>query len=66
MVELNKQELELLRVLQQNSRFDINDLVDKLNMSRTSIYDKIKNLEKEGYIKEYMAIVNRKKVGLNF
>jgi Lrp/AsnC family transcriptional regulator len=66
MEELSKQELELLRILQKNSRFDINDLTDKLNMSRTSIYDKIKKLENECYIKEYVAIIDRKKVGLNF
>jgi len=66
MEELNKQELELLRILQRNSRFDINNLTDKLNMSRTSVYDKIKKLENEGYIKDYVALVDHKKVGLNF
>jgi Lrp/AsnC family leucine-responsive transcriptional regulator len=66
MEELNKQELELLRMLQRNSRFDINNLTDKLNMSRTSVYDKIKKLESEGYIKDYVALVDHKKVGLNF
>lgn len=66
MEELSKQELELLRILQKDSRFDINSLIDKLNMSRTSVYDKIKKLENEGYIKEYVAVVDHKKVGLNF
>lgn len=61
-----KQELELLRILQKSSRFDITDLTEKLNMSRTSVYDKIKKLENEGYIKNYVALVDPKKVGLNF
>ncbi|PIF44764.1 Lrp/AsnC family transcriptional regulator [Chryseobacterium sp. 52] len=61
-----KQELELLRILQKSSRFDITDLTERLNMSRTSIYDKIKKLESEGYIKNYVALVDPKKVGLNF
>lgn len=66
MEELNKQEIELLRLLQKNSRFDISDLTDRLNMSRTSVYDRIKKLENEGYIKEYVAIVDQKKIGLKF
>lgn len=66
MEELSKQEVELLRILQKNARFDISDLTERLNMSRTSVYDRIKKLENEGYIKEYVAIVDRKKVGLNF
>ncbi|MCC9070233.1 Lrp/AsnC family transcriptional regulator [Flavobacterium sp. F-65] len=66
MEELSKQEIELLRILQKNSRFDITDLTEKLNMSRTSVYDRIKKLENEGYIDEYVAIINPKKVGLNF
>jgi len=63
---LGKQELELLRILQKSSRFDITDLTERLNMSRTSIYDKIKKLESEGYITNYVALINPKKVGLNF
>nr|WP_322624009.1 Lrp/AsnC family transcriptional regulator [uncultured Flavobacterium sp.] len=66
MESLTKQELELLRILQQNSRFDINQLTDKLNMSRSSVYDRIKKLENEGYITNYVALVDPKKVGLNF
>jgi Lrp/AsnC family leucine-responsive transcriptional regulator len=50
MEELNNQEVELLRILQANSTFDINDLMARLNMSRTSVYEKIRRLESEGYI----------------
>lgn len=66
MEELSKQEVELLRILQKNARFDITDLTERLHMSRTSVYDRIKKLEQEGYIKNYAAIVDHKKVGLNF
>ena len=66
MEELSKPEIELLRLLQKNSRFDISDLTDRLNMSRTSVYDKIKKLENEGYIKEYVALIDQRKMGLKF
>ncbi|MEN7550462.1 Lrp/AsnC family transcriptional regulator [Rapidithrix thailandica] len=66
MEELSNQDKQLLRILQNNARFDITDLTERLNMSRTSVYDRIKKLEKEGYIKNYVALVDNKKVGLNF
>lgn len=66
MNELTQQENDLLRLLQKNSKFDITHLTDKLNMSRTSVYDKIKKLEMEGYIRGYVAIVDQWKVGLKF
>ncbi len=66
MEALSKLEIELLRILQKNSRFDINQLTKKLNMSRSAVYDRIKKLENEGYIKNYVALIDPKKVGLNF
>jgi len=66
MQALSKQEKELLRLLQKNSRFEISVLMEQLNMSRTSVYERIRKLEAEGYIKEYVTIVDQKKVGLNF
>lgn len=66
MEQLNNQELELLRILQRDSRFDVNDLMKRLNMSRTSVYERIKKLENDAYIKGYVAIIDHEKIGLNF
>lgn len=66
MEEISTQDKQLLRILQKNSKFDITELTQQLNMSRTSVYEKIKKLENEGYIKGYVAIIDEKKVGLNF
>lgn len=62
---LTAQELALLRTLQVNSKFDINELVKTLNMSRTTVYEKIKKLEQEGFISGYVALINRRKLGLH-
>lgn len=66
MEQLSIQELELLRILQKDSRFDIENLKARLNMSRSTVYDKIKKLENEGYIKNYVALIDHEKVSLNF
>ncbi len=66
MEKVSAQDKNLLRILQENSKFDITDLTQRLNMSRTSVYERIKRLENDGYIKKYAAIIDEKKVGLNF
>ena len=66
MEQLSIQELDLLRLLQKDSAFEVNDLMKRLNMSRTTVYERIKKLENEGYIKGYVAIIDREKIGLNF
>ena len=66
MEKVSAQDKKLLRILQENSKFDITDLTQRLNMSRTSVYERIKKLETDGYIKRYVAIIDEKKVGLNF
>lgn len=66
MEQITNQEKMLLRALQKNSKFDITALTENLHMSRTSVYEKIKKLEQEGYIKKFVALIDEKKVGLNF
>lgn len=63
---MSPQDKELLKILQKNSKFDITELTQKLHMSRTSVYERIKKLEHEGFIKGYVALIDEKKVGLNF
>lgn len=66
MEALNAQEWELLRMLQKNSKFDVTVFTELLGMSRTSVYERIRKLEAEGYIKNYVALIDPLKVGLKF
>ena len=43
----------------------IKDIAAQLNMSTTPIFDRIKRLERTGYIKGYTAIVDSKMMGFN-
>ena len=40
-------------------------VASQLNLTTTPVYERIKRLEREGYIKSYKAILDRKKIGLN-
>ncbi len=64
MQKLDKIDLDILHALQENAKINVKELSDKLYISKTPIYERIKRLENEGYITGYTAIIDRKKVGL--
>lgn len=55
---------QILRELQDDGRITIKSLSDKLNLSPTPIFERIKKLEKGGFIKEYTTLLNERKLGL--
>lgn len=61
---LDPTSLKILRELQLNSRISINELAEKVGMSASPCWRRQKELEENGYIARYAAIVNRRK--LNF
>ncbi len=63
MKPLDEIDRKLLNILQQNSRITIRELSDKLNLSTTPIHERIKKLEKNGYIKQYLTLVDPKLIG---
>ncbi len=61
---LDKIDTKILSLLQQNSNRTTKSIANELGMTTTPIFERIKKLEKEGYIKKYVAILNNKKIGL--
>ncbi|WP_282786649.1 Lrp/AsnC family transcriptional regulator [Flavobacterium croceum] len=57
---------KLITLLQQNSKRTTKDLSNKLNLSVTAVYERIKKLEREQVISNYVAIVDKKKIDKNF
>lgn len=64
MAKLDKTDIGILNALQNNAKLNIKELSDLLHISKTPIYERIKRLETEGYIKGYVALLDNKKVGL--
>lgn len=56
----------LLEYLQADSKQTNKELSNKLNLSVTAVYERIKKLEKAGYIDNYVALVNKEKIHKNF
>ena len=57
---------KLLNFLQQDSKQTTKELANKLDLSVTAVYERIKKLEKNKIINNYVAVVNRTKVDKNF
>lgn len=61
-VMLDKTDLSILRLLQQNARMTVKEIAEKVHLSTTPVHERIKWLEQSGVIKQYTAIVNYAKV----
>jgi Lrp/AsnC family leucine-responsive transcriptional regulator len=55
-----------LILLQKDSKKTTKELSVKLNLSVTAVYERIKKMEREGIIQNYVALVNRSKVNKGF
>ena len=55
---------KLLTELQLDSKQTIKELADKMRLTPTPVYERIKKLEENGYISGYYAQINRVKIGL--
>mgnify|MGYP000046705687 FL=1 len=61
---LDKIDTKILSLLQQNSNRTTKSIAEELGMTTTPVFERIKKLEKQGYIKKYVAVLNNKKIGL--
>jgi len=63
--KLDDIDIKLLRLLQQNARMTVKELAEAVNLSTSPVFERQKRLEREGYIKRYVAVVDSQKVGQN-
>lgn len=66
MYKLDKIDLLLLNQLKQNARLTNKELAASVNLSPTPVFERIKRLERDGYIKKYAAILDEEKLNRGF
>lgn len=64
MKQLDSTDHRILLLLQENAKYTIKEIARKMSMTTTPIYERIKRMEEDGYIKNYVAILDQQKVGL--
>src|SRR5256885_16825474 len=61
-VSLDQKDLSILKLLQQNARITVKEISDKVHLSTTPVYERIKWMEETGVIKQYATLVDHSKV----
>ena len=56
-------DIMILRELQKDAKLTVKELAAKVNLSPSPVFERQKRLEKEGYIKRYMAVLDPMKTG---
>jgi Lrp/AsnC family transcriptional regulator, leucine-responsive regulatory protein len=62
-MELDDKDQKILDVLTQNSKLSTQKIAKRLNIPITTVHNRIKKLEKEGFIKNYTVSLDYGKLG---
>ncbi|ROI00175.1 Lrp/AsnC family transcriptional regulator [Chryseobacterium daecheongense] len=66
MEHLDDKDLQLLRLLQKDAKLTVKELAKEVNLSPSPVFERVKRLEQEGYVKKYAAILDAEKLNLGF
>ncbi len=53
---------EILKILQKDAKTVAKSIAEQLGLTKTPVYERIKRLEQDGFIKNYVAILNKDKI----
>ncbi len=60
MEQLDQTDITILRILQKDSKKTAKEIASILNLTSSPVYERIRRLEKQGFIKKYVAILDKK------
>ena len=56
-------DLQILRTLQKNAKLTTKELADAVHLTPTPVFERQKRLERNGYIKKYIAVLDPEQLG---
>ena len=59
---LDEIDLKILKILQKNAKLTTKELADAVNLTPTPVFERQKRLERQGYIKKYIAVLDPEKL----
>lgn len=63
---LDQTDLLILRALQRNARLTCKELAAEVHLSTTPTFERWKRLEREGYIRQYVTLLDAEKLNQGF
>jgi Lrp/AsnC family transcriptional regulator for asnA, asnC and gidA len=65
-VSLDALDWQILQAMQENSKQTYSEVGRKLGVAHSTVYDRIKKLEKSGVIKKWTVDIDTEKLGINY
>ena len=65
METLDDIDLQILRTLQKNAKLTTKELADAVHLTTTPVFERQKRLERKGYIRKYVAVLDPEKLNQN-
>ncbi|MDD4141656.1 MAG: Lrp/AsnC family transcriptional regulator [Bacteroidales bacterium] len=66
MENLDMYDLRILRILQEGCRLTNRELAEQVGLSSSPVFERVRRLEKEGFIKKYVAVLDKEKLNRGF
>jgi Lrp/AsnC family leucine-responsive transcriptional regulator len=66
MIKTDAKDRKLLTLLQEDSKRTTKEYANRMGLSTTAVYERIKRLEKTGVIRKYVALVDKTRVNKAF
>lgn len=63
---LDETDIKILRLLQDDARLTTRELAEKVNLSTTPVFERVKRLESGGFIRGYVAVLDAEKLNQGF
>ena len=60
--KLDQKDISILKLLQENARATVKEISEKVHLSTTPVYERIKRMEEAGVIRQYATLVDHSKV----
>ena len=57
-VSLDKKDMAILKLLQENARVTVKEISQKIHLSTTPVHERIKRMEESGVIKQYVTLLD--------
>lgn len=65
LASLDHDDLRILQLLQHDARLTNKEIADKIGKSVSPVYERIRRLEQEGIIHQYVALLDKRKINRN-
>ena len=60
--QADSKDIAILKLLQENAKITVKDIAASVNLSITPVHERIKKLEENGIIKQYVTLIDHKKI----